>query len=158
MDGHNGNAQPLAYWPVISDRTRHRQRRRERGLSQDRLAFRSGVSLNTTQHAERRPAASCRTATPRQDATALSAEPDTPIRALTRDSTTTPDGREPRQRAQRRRDDQRRQRAKPFPAGRTGHGRHDIATAREPLRKAAEDVPAPEDLPAPADDDQAPRH
>lgn len=137
MDGHNGKAQPFACWLVIFDRTRLRKRRLERGLSQDRSAFRSGVSLKTIHRAERLPAASRRAATPRQDAMALSAEPDTLIRELTRGITTTPDGGEPRQRVQRRRDDQWRQRAKPFPAGRTGHGRHDIATAREPLRKAA---------------------
>jgi len=74
---------PFPYWLVTFDGTGLRKRRLERGLSQDRLAFRSGVSLKTVQRVEKLPAASCRVAALRHLAAALSADPDTLIRELT---------------------------------------------------------------------------
>jgi hypothetical protein len=72
-------------------------------MSQDRLAYRSGVSLKNIQRVEKLPAASCRTRTLRQLAAALSDDPDTLIRELTQGFTASPDAGEPRQRPQRRR-------------------------------------------------------
>lgn len=73
------------------------RRRLERGLSQDRLAYRAGVSLKTIQRVEKLPAASCRARTLRQFAAALSDDPDIPIRELTRGFTASQEAEEPRQ-------------------------------------------------------------
>lgn len=98
--------QPFPYWLITFDGTRLRRRRLERGLSQERLAYHSGVSLATIQRVEKLPAASCRAATLRHLAIALSADPDALIRELTRDFTASPEAGEPRRRLQRRRGDQ----------------------------------------------------
>lgn len=138
MDGHNGRAQPFPYWLVTFDGTRLRKRRLERGLSQDRLAFRSGVSLKTIQRVEKLPAASCRASTLRQLATALGGDPDALIRELTQGLAASPNAGEQPPQPHRQRGDQWWHRAKPFPARRTEHGRYDAAMARELLALTTE--------------------
>lgn len=130
-----GRAQAFPYWLLSFDGTRLRKHRLERGLSQERLSYHSGVSLGTIQRIEQLPAASCRATTLRNLAAALSADPDTLIRELTRGVTVSSEAGEPRQR---RRGDQWWHRARPFPADRTGNGRYDLATARELLAMTSE--------------------
>src|SRR5258708_38344964 len=77
------SVQPFPYWIVTFDGTRLRQRRRERGLSQDRLSYRSRVSLGTIQRVEKLSAASCHVGTLQRLASALSPDPDALISELT---------------------------------------------------------------------------
>lgn len=137
--GRAGKAQAFPYWLITFDGTRLRKRRLERGLSQDRLAYHSGVSLKNIQRVEKLPAASCRAATLRQLAAALSDDPDTLIRELTQGFAASPEkAREARQRPQRRRGGQWWHQARPFPASRTQQGRYDAALARELLAMTGE--------------------
>lgn len=62
-------AQPFSYWLITFDGTHLRRRRLERGLSQERLAYHSGVSLKTIQRIEKLPAASSRAGTQMSDDT-----------------------------------------------------------------------------------------
>lgn len=133
-----GRAQPFPYWLVSFDGTQLRKRRLANGLSQNRLAYHSGVSLETIQRIEQLPAASCRATTLRHLAAALSADPDGLIRELTRGVTVPPGAGEPGRRPQRLRRDQWWHVARPFPADRTEHGRYDLAMARELLGMTTE--------------------
>ena len=62
-------------WTTILDGARLRALRRQRGLSQERLATVAGISLTTVRRLERRPAAPCRSRTLARLAAALDEEP-----------------------------------------------------------------------------------
>ncbi|HVB43628.1 MAG TPA: helix-turn-helix domain-containing protein [Streptosporangiaceae bacterium] len=130
-----GTVTPFAYWMVTFDGTLLRKRRRERGLSQERLAYRSRVSLGTIGRVEKLTAASCHISTLHCLASALSPDPDALISELTGCSgdATARRGLLPSPRSE-----QWWREAKPFPAGRTEHGRYDAAMARELLAMTGE--------------------
>lgn len=130
--------QPFPYWIVTFDGIRLRQRRRERGLSQERLSHRSRVSLGTIQRIEKLPAASCHVGTLQRLANALSSNPDALIDELTEGLKDSPQAAVPPRPPKRPRPDPWWQRAKPFPADRTEHGRYDAALARELLAMTGE--------------------
>lgn len=121
------------YWLVTFDGTLLRRRRRERDLSQERLSYRSRVSLKTIQRIEKLPAASCHFGTLQRLAGALSPDdPDALIAELTTDSGD-PRSQVPRHRPPRPRAEQWWQQHKPFPVNRAERGRYDTATARDLL-------------------------
>lgn len=141
--GHDGTAaddrvQPFPYWIVTFDGTRLRKHRRERELSQERLSYRSRVSLGTIQRIEKLPAASCHVGTLQRLASALSSNPDALIAELTVGLKDSPQTASPPRPQKRPRPDPWWQRAKPFPADRAEHGRYDAALARELLAMTGE--------------------
>lgn len=138
MDGSNGKAQPFPYWMITFDGTKLRQRRLQRNLSQERLAYRARVSLGTIQRVEKLAAASCHYGTLQRLAAALGPDPDTLISALTEGFSDSARTSVPRGHAPRPRRDQWWQRPKPFPADKTAHGRYDAAMARELLAMTGE--------------------
>jgi transcriptional regulator with XRE-family HTH domain len=64
-------------WTTVLDGTRLRQLRRERGLSQERLADRAAISLATVVRLERQSQAPCRGRTLARLAAALDEQPST---------------------------------------------------------------------------------
>lgn len=124
-------AQVFPYWLTTFDGTRLRQRRLERGLSQDRLAFRSGVSLKTIQRVEKLSAATCHFRTLQRLARALSRDRDP--NALVTELTAAFNSAVGSVQPPRSRRDPWWQRPAPFPSARNGHERYDAATARELL-------------------------
>src|SRR5260370_5681752 len=111
---------PVQYWLVTFNGKLLRRRRRERDLSQQRLSYRSRVSLGTIQRVEKLPVATCHFGTLQRLAPALSTDPDALISELTggSDSPSAPARHTQRSRS---RPDPWCQRAKPSPADRTGH-------------------------------------
>lgn len=132
----SGTVTPLQYWLVSFDGTLLRRRRRDRDLSQERLAYRSRVTLKTIQRVEKLPVASCHFGTLQRLARALSPDPEALISELTAgvsDSLPAPRTQPPRSLR-----DPWWQRGTPFPSGRTGHARYSAATARELLAMTGE--------------------
>lgn len=123
------------YWLVTFSGPALRTRRRARGLSQERLSYRSRVSLGTIQRVEKLSAATCHFGTLQRFARALSRDPDGLISELTACFTDPPPAPAPLPQS---RPDPWWQREKPFPADRTGHGRYDAAMARELLAMTGE--------------------
>jgi transcriptional regulator with XRE-family HTH domain len=129
------------YWIVTFDGKRLRQRRLELGLSQERLSYRSGVSLGTIQRVERLPVARCHVLTLQRLASALNPDSDSVAliaKELTENATTATqpaatDKPQPRTRA-----DRRWQETKPFPPDKTSHPHYDAAMARELLADTGE--------------------
>jgi DNA-binding XRE family transcriptional regulator len=72
-----GSSRPVRPQTRILDGQRLRQLRRERGLSQEKLADRAGISLTTVARLERQARASCRGRTLGRLAAALGEEPTT---------------------------------------------------------------------------------
>ena len=72
--GHD-TARPAPPWTTVIDGQRLRQLRRQRGLSQEGLADRAGLSLTTVARLERHPRPPCRTWTLARLAIALDAPP-----------------------------------------------------------------------------------
>jgi len=136
--GADARVTPFQYWMVTFNGDLLRKHRRERNLSQQRLAYRSRVSLKTVQRIEKLPAASCRFATLHRIARALSPDPDALISELTADVSDAPAVPALHTEPPRWRPDPWWQRAKPFPADRTEHGRYDAALARELLKMTGE--------------------
>ena len=68
-------AHPSQRWLTVLDGHRLRQLRRQRGLSQEQLATRAGISLTTIRRLEHQPAAPCRTRTLGRLARALDEDP-----------------------------------------------------------------------------------
>lgn len=133
-----GTVTPHQYWLVTFDGTLLRKHRREREISQQRLANRSRVSLGTIHRLEKSQAASCHVNTLQRIAGALSPDdPDAFIAELTAGSGD-PRPRVPRRPLPRPRTVQWWQQGKPFPVSRTEHGRYDTATARELLAMTGE--------------------
>lgn len=132
----SGPVTPFHYWLTTFDGTLLRTRRRQRGLSQERLSYRSSVSLRTIQRVEKLSAASCHFGTLRRLAGALSADPDALICELTASISGSPQ--EPHAQPPRSRHDPWWQRAKPFPSGRAAHRPYDAATIRELLAMTGE--------------------
>jgi transcriptional regulator with XRE-family HTH domain len=64
-------SRPGRRWFTVVDGRRLRRLRRQRGLSQEQLAGRAGISPATVARLERQPAAPCRTRTLGRLATAL---------------------------------------------------------------------------------------
>jgi transcriptional regulator with XRE-family HTH domain len=62
-------------WTIVLDGTRLRKLRRERGLSQEQLAERAGISLRTVARLERQSRAPCRGRTLARLAIALDEQP-----------------------------------------------------------------------------------
>jgi transcriptional regulator with XRE-family HTH domain len=62
-------------WTTVLDGTRLRKLRRERGLSQEQLAGRAGISLATVARLERQSRAPCRGRTLARLAVALDEQP-----------------------------------------------------------------------------------
>lgn len=131
MPGDSG--QPFPYWLVTFDGTLLRKHRRDRELSQQRLANRSRLSLGTIQRIEKRPSATCHVSTLYRIAAALRPDdPDALISELTAGSGA------PRPQVRRMpppppRPEQQWRQGKPFPVSREENGRYDAATARELL-------------------------
>lgn len=138
LSSDRGTVAPVPYWLITFDGTLLRKRRRQRGLSQERLSYRSRVSLKTIQRVEKLPEATCHFGTLQRLALALSPYPDTLIAELTAGFTDSPPAPVTRRPPSRSRPDPWWQRAKPFPADRTGHGRYDAAMARELLTMTSE--------------------
>jgi transcriptional regulator with XRE-family HTH domain len=134
---HDGPLRGFPYWIITFDGTRLRKQRRARGLSQERLAYRSGISLATIQRVEKLPAADCHVRTLRRLASALSPDPDALISELTENTGGQAD-RAPLTPAPRPRVDRWWQEAKAFQAHRTEHGRYTPAKARELLAKTSD--------------------
>ena len=67
---------PGRRWFTILDGHRLRDLRRQRGLSQEQLAARAGISPATVARLERQPAAPCRSRTLGRLAVALGEDPD----------------------------------------------------------------------------------
>jgi DNA-binding XRE family transcriptional regulator len=78
-----GGAGP-APWTTVLDGERLRQLRRQRGLSQEKLADRAGVSLTTVARLERQRSPSCRCRTLARLAAALGEHPATIARVPAR--------------------------------------------------------------------------
>lgn len=131
----SGRVTPFQYWLVTFDGTLLRRRRRERDMSQERLSYRSRVSLGTIQRIEKLSAATCHFTTLHCLASALSPDPDALISELTGGSG---DGQAQHWPLPSPRPEQWWRQAKPFPADRTGHGRYDAAMARELLAMTGE--------------------
>jgi DNA-binding XRE family transcriptional regulator len=70
-----GSGRPARPQTTILDGQRLRQLRRERGLSQEKLADRAGISITTVARLERQPRASCRGRTLGRLAAALGEQP-----------------------------------------------------------------------------------
>ena len=70
-----GSPRPAPPRTTVLDGQRLRELRRERGLSQERLADRAGISLTTVARLERQPRASCRGRTMGRLAAALGEQP-----------------------------------------------------------------------------------
>lgn len=66
-------------WTTVLDGHRLRRLRRQRGLSQEQLASRAGISLSAIARLERQPRAACRCRTLARLATALGETPGTLI-------------------------------------------------------------------------------
>lgn len=92
----SGTVMPFQYWLVTFDGTLLRKRRRQRDLSQERLSYRSRVSLGTIQRVEKLAAATCHFGTLQRLASALSAEPDALISELTAGPSNSPPAPGPR--------------------------------------------------------------
>ncbi len=73
----SGNSIATQPWTTVLDGQRLRQLRRQRGLSQEGLAERAGISLTTIARLERQPRASCRCRTLGRLAAALGEQPTT---------------------------------------------------------------------------------
>jgi DNA-binding XRE family transcriptional regulator len=72
-----GHATQAQRWTTILDGQRLRELRRQRGLSQDKLAAQAGVSLTTVARLERQVHPPCRTWTLARLAAALGERPAT---------------------------------------------------------------------------------
>ncbi len=79
MTASTMEARPARLWMATLDGKRLRQLRRERGLSQEQLADRAGVSLTTVARLERQIEAPCRGWTVARLAAALGQQPTTLI-------------------------------------------------------------------------------
>lgn len=132
------SVRPFPYWIVTFDGTRLRKRRRDLDLSQDRLSYRSRVSLKTIQRIEKLTVASCHVGTLQRLASALSADPGVLIAELTEGLSSSPSATAPSRPQGRSRPNPWWQRTKPFPVNRTEHGRYDAALARELLAMTGE--------------------
>lgn len=130
------SVQPFPYWLITFDGTRLRRCRLERGLAQDRLAYRSGVSLATIQRVEKLQVATCHFGTVQRLARALSPDADGLICELTAGVSGSPPAPAPQPPRSRRGPWW--QRARSFPSDRAGHRRYDAATARELLALTGE--------------------
>jgi transcriptional regulator with XRE-family HTH domain len=129
----------VQYWIVTFDGTRLRQRRKELGLSQERLAYRSRVSHRSIQRIELLPEANCHVRTLRRLACALSSDPDGLIAELMAGCGEQPQAEAdvPRTPGLQPRVDRWWQQAAPFPSDRQGRP-YDAAMARQLLRMTGE--------------------
>lgn len=66
---------PRPSWTTVIDGHQVRQLRRRRGLSQEALAYRAGISLTTMARLERHPRSYCRSRTLGRLAAALGEQP-----------------------------------------------------------------------------------
>lgn len=130
----NDRVRPFPYWMATFDGRLLRQRRLERSLSQERLSYRSGVSLRTIQRVEKLSAATCHFGTLQRLARALSHNPDALMTELTARFSSPSASAQPA----RSRPDPWWQLPAPFPSAKNGHGRYDAATARELLAMTGE--------------------
>jgi transcriptional regulator with XRE-family HTH domain len=70
-----GATRPGQRWITVLDGERLRKLRRQRGLSQEKLANRAGISITTVARLERSPRPSCRGRTLARLAAALGEQP-----------------------------------------------------------------------------------